>query len=82
MLRMGRTLQDLYAEAAELPDRDRAELAGRLIESLDTDTDANVEAAWAEEIERRIRQIDAGEATTIPWEQIRAELFARLTDEG
>ena len=81
MTPMGRKLQDLYDEAAELPERERAELAGRLIDSLDVEIDADVEAAWADEIERRIRQIEAGEAETIPWEQVRAELFARITDE-
>jgi putative addiction module component (TIGR02574 family) len=82
MCDMGRKLQDLYEEAAELPDRERAELAGRLIESLETEIDPDVEVAWAEEIERRIHQIDSGEAATISWEQVRGELFARLTDEG
>jgi putative addiction module component (TIGR02574 family) len=40
-----------------------------------------VEAAWSEEIERRVRQIDAGEVTTIPWEDVRAKLYARLHDK-
>jgi putative addiction module component (TIGR02574 family) len=39
-----------------------------------------IEAAWAEEIERRIRQIDSGEVATIPWEEVRAKLYARLVD--
>ena len=79
---MARKLQDLFREAAELPDRERAELAGMLIETLDTDTDPNIEVAWAEEIERRVRQLDANEVETIPWEQVRRELFARIADEG
>jgi putative addiction module component (TIGR02574 family) len=41
--------------------------------------DADVE--WAEEIERRVRQIDSGEVKLIPWEQVRAELFSRTSDE-
>ena len=79
---MGRSLQDLYREAAELSERDRAELAGMLIESLEEPPDEGVEAAWAEEIERRVREIDNGTVKTIPWEQVRAELFARVSDEG
>ena len=78
---MARKLQELFREAAELTDRERAELAGMLIESLDSEPDADVEAAWAEEVERRVRQVDAGEVEMIPWEQVRAELFSR-TDEG
>jgi putative addiction module component (TIGR02574 family) len=37
-----------------------------------------VESAWAEEIERRVRQIDSGEVKTIPWEEVRAKAYARL----
>lgn len=77
---MGRKLQELFREATELPERDRAELAGLLIDSLEAEPEPNVEAAWAEEVERRIRQVDAGEVEMIPWEQVRAELFARTYD--
>ena len=79
---MGRKLQELYREATDLPERERAELAGMLIESLDGPPDENVEAAWAEEVERRVREIESGAVETIPWEQVRAELFNRMNDEG
>ena len=75
---MGRKLNDLFREASELSERERAELAGLLLESLDGEPDQDVEAAWAEEIERRVRQLDSGEVKTIPWQQVRSELFARL----
>jgi len=41
----------------------------------------DVDAAWNEEIERRIHQIDSGEVKTIPWEEVRAKLYARLHDK-
>jgi putative addiction module component (TIGR02574 family) len=75
---MGRQLDHLYREASELPEPDRAELAGLLLEGLETTPDLDVETAWAEEIERRIRDVDSGAVQTIPWEQVRAELHARL----
>ena len=53
-----------------------------LIESLDGPPDENVEAAWAEEVERRVREIDSGAVKTVPWEQVRAELFSRMNDGG
>lgn len=74
---MGRNVHELFQEAADLPDGDRAELAGMLIESLDGEPDPDVEVAWSEEVERRVRQVDAGEAELIPWEQVRSDLFAR-----
>jgi putative addiction module component (TIGR02574 family) len=75
---MARDVAELLREASELPETDRAELAARLLETLDGEPDEGVEAAWAEEIERRIRQIDSGEVATIPWEEVRAKLHARL----
>ena len=77
---MTRDVAELFEEASQLPETDRAELAGRLLDSLHGVPDAGVEAAWAEEIERRIRQVDSGEVKTIPWEDVRAKLYARLHD--
>ena len=79
---MARSLQELLREASQLPENDRAELAGRLIQSLEGPPDQDVEAAWADEIERRIREIDEGKVETIPWEQVRAELFGRSRERG
>ena len=81
MMNMGRKVTELLREAAELPENERAELAGRLLETLESEHEEGVEAAWAEEIERRVRQLDAGEVRTIPWEQVRSELYARLNEE-
>ena len=75
---MARDVTELLREASQLPEADRAELAGRLLESLDGEPDEDVEAAWAEEIERRVRQIESGEVKTIPWEDVREKLYARL----
>ena len=75
---MPRDVTEIFEEASTLPESDRAELAGRLLESLHGEPDEDVEAAWAAEIERRIRQLDSGEVKTIPWEEVRAKLYARL----
>jgi putative addiction module component (TIGR02574 family) len=44
--------------------------------------DEDVEAACVEEIERRIRQLDAAEVKTVPWEEVRAKLHALLHEKG
>jgi putative addiction module component (TIGR02574 family) len=75
---MTREVSELLREASELPEADRAELAGRLLETLHGEPEEDVEAAWAEEVERRIRQVESGEVKTIPWEEVRAKLYARL----
>jgi putative addiction module component (TIGR02574 family) len=73
---MARDLKELIREAAELPDSDRATLAGVMIESLDPKPTAAIKAAWSREIERRVREIDEGSVELISWEKVRAELFA------
>jgi putative addiction module component (TIGR02574 family) len=78
---MSRSLEELFHEAAELPEAERAELAGLLLESIEEEADQDIEVAWAEEVERRLRQLDAGEVKTIPWEEVRAKLHARLNEK-
>jgi len=75
---MSRTFTDVWKEAAELSDEDRATLAGLLIESLEGEPDLDVEAAWAAEIEKRVAELDAGTVESIPWEQVRQRLVDRL----
>lgn len=74
---MGRDLRKVFREAFELPESERATLAGLLIESIEAPPDPDVEEQWAIEAERRWRQIEAGEVETIPWEEVRAKLFRR-----
>jgi len=73
---MPRDLKELIRESAELPESDRATLAGVLIESLDPKPTPQVKAAWSREIERRVREIDDRTVELVDWESVRAELFA------
>ena len=75
---MPKDFKDIFRDAAELSERDRATLAGLLIESLESEPDPEVEAAWAAEIERRVAELDTGAVKTIPWEQVRQRLLDRL----
>ncbi len=77
---MSRNVEELFRQAAELPETERAELAALLLESIEGEPDEGVEAAWAEEVERRVRQIETGEVKTIPWEEVRTKLHARLNE--
>ena len=77
---MSRNVEELLREACELPETERAELAGRLLDTLDGQPEEGIEAAWAEEVERRVRQLESGEVKTIPWEEVRAKLYARLNE--
>jgi putative addiction module component (TIGR02574 family) len=77
---MSRTITELWKEASELSEKDRAVLAGLLIESLEGEPDEGVEAAWAAEVERRVAELDAGTVKSIPWEEVRQRLLARLDE--
>ena len=75
---MSRTFIEVWKEAADLSESDRATLAGLLIESLEGEPDPDVEAVWAAEIERRVADMDSGKVQGIPWEQVRQRLLDRL----
>jgi putative addiction module component (TIGR02574 family) len=60
--------------ALELPEHERAEIAARLLESLDDDDHEGVDEAWAREIERRCAALDSGEAVTSDWNEFRARI--------
>jgi len=68
----------ILGTALELPPKERAWLASELIASLDESKDSDVEAAWAVEIERRIAEVESGEADTTSWEEARARIRATL----
>ena len=57
-----------------LPREDRAEIAQRLIESLDEPADPDWEAAWAEELKKRAERMKNGAAKGIPFDEVLATL--------
>lgn len=75
---MTNTTQRLLDEALDLPDSERAELATRLIDSLDAADRDGVDAAWAAEIERRCAALDSGEAVASDWAEVRARIARGL----
>jgi putative addiction module component (TIGR02574 family) len=68
-LTMTRESRELLKQALELPLDERAALAAELLESLSEAEDA-VEAAWAEEIGRRVAAARAGELESTDWRQV------------
>ena len=72
---------ELLKRALALTVEERAQLAGSLLESLDgaPDDPEAVEAAWNEEIARRIADLDSGKARTVPWEEVRHRISSKLT---
>lgn len=69
--------EELLQQVLELPEADRTAIAAKLIESLDAEADEGVEAAWADEIRRRIAAIDSGQERLLDWDEVEARLFRR-----
>jgi len=70
--------EQVLQSALGLSADDRAEIAATLINSLDEDTAQDIEAAWAEEIKRRLDSIDKGEVQLIPAEEVMRSMRERL----
>ena len=71
---MTSTAQSVLEDALKLPEEDRAEIATRLIASLNAEIDEPhevVKQAWAAEIERRCEVLDCGSAKTRRWGEVR-----------
>ncbi len=78
---MTEEVAQLLKKALALPPEARAALAGSLLESLEEEpADENVEAAWSEEIKRRIDDVDSGRVQMMPYEEVRRRLAALLSD--
>jgi putative addiction module component (TIGR02574 family) len=67
----------LEAQLLKLDARDRARLAELLLSSLDGN-EADVEAEWADEAERRLEELRSGVVAGIPAEEVFGRTRARL----
>jgi putative addiction module component (TIGR02574 family) len=72
---MDMTSQQLLQSALALPEGARADLAAELIASLDPTIDADYEAAWSDEIKRRLDLLDSGAVKAIPWQEARTRIL-------
>ena len=66
---MTRATRELLAEALELPLDERAKFAAELLESLH-EAESAVEEAWANEIQKRVAAVRAGELASTDWRTV------------
>jgi putative addiction module component (TIGR02574 family) len=71
---MKENINNILKQVLKLPPEARAALAGSLLDSLDEPLDRVVESEWEEEIASRVREIDEGKVTLIPWAEARARI--------
>jgi putative addiction module component (TIGR02574 family) len=67
---MTSTCEKLYEDAMHLSNEERAELAERLLASLQ-DVPSQLHTAWRDELRRRLNQVDSGEVTPISWDEVK-----------
>lgn len=78
---MNSQVSELLEKALALSTQDRGLLIDRLVESLnDEPAEEGAEAAWADEIKRRVDDIRSGKAETVPIERLKERLNARRRD--
>ncbi len=64
------SLEELEAEIKKMTVKDRAALAKWIVESLDELSDSDIETLWVEEAERRLDELEQGDAAEIPAEEV------------
>ncbi len=71
---MGNELNGILEKVLNMPQQQRAFLAGQLIDSLEPQIDMDIEIAWQNEIHQRVLQAKEGAVTFIPWGEARRSL--------
>jgi len=71
--------EKLYEQALELPIDDRLILIDKLIISTNLPTQADIDQAWSEEVERRSQELDSGTAKLIPGEEVFEKIKKRFS---
>jgi putative addiction module component (TIGR02574 family) len=74
------TLRLLEKEVLELPPRSRVRLAEKLMESIDDFATPELEAAWDDEIEQRVKEIHSGAEKGVPAEAVMREARRALNE--
>jgi len=70
---MKTAVEEVVQEALELGEEERAEVASRVLDSLDQ-MDAAAETAWEAELERRATELESGAVESVSWEALQARL--------
>ena len=63
--------ETIKKQALELSDKERAELAHLLIDSLNPEREFESEEAWAKELKERISRYEQGVSSTKPWSEVK-----------
>ncbi len=65
----------LLEDALSLGETERALIATSLIESLEPETEPNIDEEWEREILKRVQELDSGSVKKIPWTEVRKQIL-------
>ena len=71
-------LKNIEDEALHLPEDERAELAQKLLLSLDAPSEGEIEEDWLVEAQRRARELDEGIVQPVPADEVRRKAMALM----
>lgn len=75
---MNLSYDTLLQQALALPEAERENLVHALIPTLPDSEPGSLHPEWAEEINRRSAEYDAGLVQGVPWEQVRDDARRKL----
>ena len=70
--------REILEAALKLGPTERAAIASEILDSLEDSGYGQLSVAWEDEIQRRLRDVEAGQADLIPAERVFAEVEAEL----
>ncbi len=76
---MSLTIDQIEAEAAKLSCEERILLVHRLHKLDEIDDPDEVEAAWDEEIRKRMHDIDSGKVKCVPFEEVMERMKSKFS---
>ncbi len=76
---MSKESDEILAKAMELSLEERAQLAGKLLLSLDEPSESEVERLWMQEAERRLREFREGKTKGIPADEVFRRAIADIS---
>ncbi len=79
---MSSTAKKLLDEILQLPKDERERIAEEVWLSLhDEDEEGDVEAAWDEEIKKRLDEIDSGKVEMVPFDEVMSQIEKSLREK-
>jgi len=75
---MTKAAESVLVDALRLDAKARAEIAAELLASLDGPPDPGAEQAWAAEIERRVKALEAGTEPLESWNDVKRRIASQI----